>query len=201
MLVSQDDPEKRITDLERQLAEQKRGADLPLAGSDRAQPGLASNSDPAQRRFVARIIPNARQNLITWGLLSAGAVVLLVGGATLTLATPTNPALIPIVMLVGLVALVALALLALRRLWAKKVVICVTAEGLTVDQRPDHVFRSGMQSWVNGEACGRAGLNWRAGRFAWHVARTALFSALPIGSLPADYHSKARRSSMDISTR
>lgn len=136
----QDDPEQRIADLERQLAEQKRGvAPLP-AESDHARPGSASNSDPAQRRFAARIIPNARQNLITWGLLSAGGVVLLVGGATLTLAAPTNPALIPIVMLVGLVALVALALLALRRLWANKVVICITAEGLTIDQRPGDVF-------------------------------------------------------------
>ena len=136
--MNRDDPEERIAELERQLAEQKHGVVLPPVGPDRVQPGSASNSDPAQRRFVARIIPNVRQNYVTFGLLFAGGVVYLGGGYALTLAAPTNPALIPIVMLVGLVVLVVLGL---RRLaYTKRVVICVTAEGLTIDQRPGDVF-------------------------------------------------------------
>lgn len=44
LLMAQDDPEKRIADLEHQLAEQKRGAGLPLASPDDTAPS---------RRFVA----------------------------------------------------------------------------------------------------------------------------------------------------
>lgn len=43
-MVDQDDPEKRIAELERQLAARKRGADLPPASPDNAA---------ASGRFVA----------------------------------------------------------------------------------------------------------------------------------------------------
>ncbi len=145
LLVDEDDPEEHITDLERQLADTSGVAPLPAV---------------PDRRFVARIIPDAKRQLITLGLLSAGAVVLLAGGAALTLAAPTNPALIPIAMLVGLVVLVALALLALRRLNAKKVVMCVTTDGLTIDQRPGDAFSfrdAELGQWrTRGASAGRA---------------------------------------------
>src|ERR1700738_4624265 len=72
LLMDQDDPEKRIAEVEGQLAEQNRGADLPPLGPDRAQPGSASNSDTAQRRFAVTAMPNIRKIYFTCGLLLVG---------------------------------------------------------------------------------------------------------------------------------
>ena len=57
MLMDQGDPEKRIANLEQQLE--------PL------QPNAAFGTGSG-RRFVARAIPNARQNFFILGLLSMG---------------------------------------------------------------------------------------------------------------------------------
>lgn len=78
--MDQDDPENRIADLERQLAERKRGADLPRVSADHAA---------ASRRFEAS-----------------------------TMRGTTH--------------------------------ICVTSDGLTVDQRRGDVFHSVMRSWAYG---------------------------------------------------
>jgi hypothetical protein len=158
--------------------------------------------DQDERRFVAGIIPNARQNFVTFGLLSAGGVVLLGGACALALAAPTNPAIIPIVMLVGLVALVALAL---RRLLPKKVVISVTPEGLTVDQRPGDVFPfrgaelgqwRGRTQRYGPESAGRALCLTRGpDRFVLGAADRRVASQLPVEGPQVTYgHLDARTS-------
>ena len=64
--MDQDDPEKRIADLEQQLAQQN--------------PGSASDSVADQRRFVATRIADTRQSVRAFGLVM---VLFLIFGATL----------------------------------------------------------------------------------------------------------------------
>ena len=159
------------------LGHQKRWGtvDLNLSVADsRPQPDAIAQSpvaatsqwdtllmDPTQRRIEARVISNAERNYFTIVLLGLGAVALLGGGAALTMAAPRYQTIVPVVMLVGLVALVVLAL---RRLYTKKVVIGVTTDGLTVDQRPGDVFSfrdTELGQWRalrtrHGELAGRA---------------------------------------------
>ncbi len=170
--MDQDDPEKRVANLEQQL--------------EPPQPNAAFGTGSG-RRFVARGIPKARQNFFTLGLLSMGGVVWLGAGAALAMAAPTNPAVIPLVMLVGLVVLVVLALF---RLYPRKVVICVTAGGLTTEQRPDEVFSfrdAQLGQWrgrlqrFGPESAGRA-LYLTAGphRFVLGAADRRVASQLPV---------------------
>ena len=147
--MKQDDPEKCFADLERQLAEQHQSADLPPVGAERAQPGSASNSDPAQRRFVVNAMPSTRKIYSTFGLLYAVSSTLvypITGGFGEGFDGYTRyRALISLAWWVGLALVwwVGLALvwfLALRWLFWRRVVICVTTDGLTIDQRPGDVF-------------------------------------------------------------
>jgi hypothetical protein len=82
--MNQDDPEKRIADLERQLAEQQRGADLPPASPDHAQPHSGSAPGLAQGRFVARAGASPKQILISYLWSFAALIVLVAVGSTLS---------------------------------------------------------------------------------------------------------------------
>jgi hypothetical protein len=132
LLMDQDDPEKRIADLERQLAEQKRGADRPPVASERPQAGSISNSDPARRRFVVSVMPKAWQRYSVIGLLflALGVFVKFIKFFS------TNHGA-----MVGM--LVFFVIFSLAGQWVfvgRKVVIRVTTDGLTVSKRPGDVF-------------------------------------------------------------
>jgi len=107
LVVAQDDAEKRIAELERQLAAQKRGADLPPAGPDHAA---------ASGRFVAFPAPPGTKQMYKFIYGSIGAYtalmfVLSIAGMTLG-----------------------------RNFGPIGYLLCVTSDGLTVDQRPGDVF-------------------------------------------------------------
>ena len=113
-----DDPGKRVGDLERQLAE--------------------------SNRFVAYAIPDARQTyrtlafIVVAGLVAFGCLGAVPLAAPKILDTAYGPlAMIAMAMVAGLAVV---CLLALRRLYMKKVVLLVTADGLTVEGRPGVIF-------------------------------------------------------------
>lgn len=126
--MDQDDPERRIAELERQLAAQKRGADLPPASPDHAA---------ASRHFVATTSRMQTWALIyTYGWWAAIAAVWAVMVAVPS-AYPTGWAVVGLIV----VGAILFGVLGGRRWgWSKKIPICVTRDGLTVEDRPGEVF-------------------------------------------------------------
>ena len=122
----------RVDNLERQLAQQKRGADLPPVGPDRAQPASASKSDSTPHRFVVSAMPNIRKIIATFGLLFLGSF------AFQKIWNSSSGG--PVGHLGMLLGIVVAWSLAVRWLFMKKVVIRATAEGLTISRRPGDVF-------------------------------------------------------------
>lgn len=138
-LMDKDDPEQRIADLERQLAEKQRGADLPPAGPYQAQPHSGSARGVAERRFVASAVPSGKQILISYLWSFAALIGLFAVVYTLWYVFPATRAFrvaYPVLILVGIVIA---SFLGSRRL-NRKMHICVTSDGLTVKQRPGDVY-------------------------------------------------------------
>lgn len=137
-----DDPEQRIADLERQLAEQKRGAGPSPANPDQ----LAASG-----RFTAFPAPPGTMQMykFMYGSLAGFAVLIFViGPASMALYLKLGPT---IGTTAGVFALGLLVICGLVLFWRfprffgrddrrKEIVICVTSDGLTVDQRPGEVF-------------------------------------------------------------
>ncbi|MBV9512695.1 MAG: hypothetical protein JO280_01435 [Mycobacteriaceae bacterium] len=126
--MDQDDAEQRIAELERQLAPQKRRADLPPARPDRT-------AEP--RRFVATTPRMATWLLIcTYGLWTA-----LVAVFAVMFAVPSARTLGWVVLVGVAVGLTLFGVLGVRWWgWNNKIRICVTSDGLTVDKKPGEVF-------------------------------------------------------------
>jgi hypothetical protein len=122
--VEQDDPEKRIADLERQLGEQRRGADLPPGAPDRPQAG---------RRFKVAAMSKPWQLYSLVGLMFLGVGVI---AAEVSGGRPSVPLIVS--------AVVFFLILSLAGQWAfgggRKVVICAMTDGLTISKRPGDVF-------------------------------------------------------------
>ena len=143
LVVDQDDPEARIAELERQLAEQKRGADLPPASPDHTA---------ASRRFVATS-PRMQTwlSIGTYGSFAAFAVVFAV-----MFAVPSAQTTGWVVVVLMAVGLPLFSVIGLRRWgWNKKITICVTSDGLTVEERPGEVFSfmdAKLGRWSLGQA-------------------------------------------------
>ena len=94
---------------------------------------------PAERSFVATAVPNAKQRYSTYAVLLVVSSVYPISqefSRGFDFMTAYGAIVFP-VMLLGLAAMWGVAL---HRLWTKKVVLCVTADGLTVDQRSDEVY-------------------------------------------------------------
>jgi hypothetical protein len=145
-----DDPEKRIAELEHQLAERKSDADLPPVG--------ASNSAPVQRRFVVNAVPSR------WKFFTGYFLLLVLLGLVMVLTSYVwHSSHWPMVTSVIVVAVVGFP--AFRRLLMKKIVICVTTDGLTVDQRPGELFS--LRNATLGE--------WRENRFKIRSGGSALY--------------------------
>lgn len=123
-----DDPEQRIAEPERQLAAHKRGPDLPPASPDHAA---------GSRRFVV-----TTPRLQTWALIcSYGTWAGFVAVFAVMFAVPSAWALAWIVLVVMALGVTLFAVLGVRR-WGsnKKITICVTSDGLTVDEKPREVY-------------------------------------------------------------
>jgi uncharacterized membrane protein len=131
--MDQNDPEKRIADLERQLGEQRRGAELPPLAPHPPQAGPLSNSDPTGRRFVVRAVSKAwaRYCVIGFMFLALGVFVKF-------FSTKFQSSSHGMVML--LVFCVIFSLVGRWVFVGRKVVIRVTTDGLTVSKRPGDVF-------------------------------------------------------------
>jgi hypothetical protein len=126
--MDQNEPEQRIAELERQLAEQKRVTHLPPASPDH----MAES-----RHFVAT---TSRMQtwlyICTYGSLAVFAAVSAV--MVLVPSTQTTGWVVVVVMAVGLTLFGAVGV---RRWgWSRKIPICVTSDGLTVEDRPGEVF-------------------------------------------------------------
>jgi hypothetical protein len=180
--------ENRIADLERQLAEQKRRAGLVPASPEHAQPHPGSSRGLAQGRFVAR----AWRLTVWYPIFSSVATA-----AVLALIYAADEKLVPI-------AVVILAAGGLMALWVylilrtlRKILICVTSDGLTVDQRPGEVFAfsdAKLGQWVPAGPMSGSGtaLHLRCGshRFVLagrdhRVAGGTQLDAPPVGSVDA----------------
>jgi hypothetical protein len=139
LLMDQNDPEERIADLERQLAEKQRSADLPPANPYHAQPHAGPAPSLAQHRFVASAVPSGKQILINYLVSFAALIVLFAVIYTLWYVFPATRAFrlaYPVLILVGICIITFLGSRQLNR----KILIWVTADGLTVKQRPGDVY-------------------------------------------------------------
>jgi hypothetical protein len=143
--VDEEDPEKRIADLERQLAERKRGIDLPPASPHQAA---------ALRRFVASPAPPTSTQMykFMYGALAAYIAltfVIAIGSMALGPSIGSIAYALPTVFAFGLLVIGGLVLfLRFPRFWGredrrKEILISVASDGLTVDQRPRDVFTFG----------------------------------------------------------
>jgi hypothetical protein len=140
--MNQDDPEKRIADLERQLAGQNRGDDLPPTSADHVQPRAGSTPGLAQRRLPARARPSDKQvRAFHFGF---GAALFALIAVIATLAwfhlLPWPPILFVLLPIVFLPLLYFISAYIARRQWARQIVVCVTSDGLTVNQWPGEIF-------------------------------------------------------------
>jgi hypothetical protein len=130
--MDQDDPERRIAELERQLAERKRGADLPPANP---------RHTAAARRFVASPPfwgskwSGKRSYIYLYGVVAAMVVL---PNLVWAMVGPSTGAVFGIYVLFGLVPFVGTAYY--RWYQRRKVLICVTDKSLTVNKRPGDVF-------------------------------------------------------------
>jgi hypothetical protein len=126
--MDQDDPERRIAELERQLAVQKRGTDLPPASADRVA---------ESRRLVATTSRMQTWVLVYtygwWGAIAAVFAVMVAVPSAYT----TGWAVVGVIA----VGTILLGVLGVRRWgWSRKIPICVTSDGLTAEDRPGEVF-------------------------------------------------------------
>jgi hypothetical protein len=140
--MDRDDPEKRIAELERQLAAEKRGTDLPPASLDHAA---------VSGRFVAFPAPPGTKQMykFMYGSIAAyTALIFVIGIASMTLGPRIGAVayILPTVFAFGILVIGGIALfLRFPRFFGredrrKQILICVTSDGLTVDQRPGDVF-------------------------------------------------------------
>jgi sugar lactone lactonase YvrE len=198
-LIDQDDPEKRIADLEHQLAERKRGAGLPPAGP---------HDTATARRFVAMAAPPSTKQMMKYtyvvmfgAMASLGAIYMalfLVGallGTTDTVMKVGGPVVF-FAFLLG--AMPAYAMFQRRVNREKTVLIDVGAHGLTVSSRPGDVFTFGdaqLGKWTlagYGGATKGTALHLRSGRHRFvlggqdhRVAPETPLEAQPVDSVDA----------------
>jgi hypothetical protein len=143
--MDRDDPEQRIADLEHQLADQKRGADLPPASPHHA---AASGLFMA---FPAPPTSTQTSKFIYVALAAFIALNFVIGIAFMVAFITLGPSIRSIVNILavfgfGIFVIGGIALfLAFPRFFGrqdrrKKNLICVTNDGLAVDQRPGDVF-------------------------------------------------------------
>jgi hypothetical protein len=181
--MDQDDPEKRIADLERQLGEQRRGPDLPPVAPDRPQAGSISNSDHAGRRFTVSVLPK------TWQVYSIVALFLLgFGGLGFGVlgSTDASPPTTMIMVMVGLGVIYTLGVLWLNS--GRKVVICVTTDRLTINKRPGDVFS--FRDAQLGQ--------WRGGRPGPYVGRALFLTSGPHRFVLGDFKNPGNASQVPI---
>jgi hypothetical protein len=128
LLMDENEPEQRIAELERQLAEQKRVTDLPPASRDHTA---------ESRRFVATTPRMQRWLYIcTYGSLAAFAAVF-----ALMFLVPSAQTAGWVVVVLMAVGLTLFGVVGVRRWgWSRTIPICVTSDGLTVEGRPGEVF-------------------------------------------------------------
>ncbi|OMC12099.1 hypothetical protein [Mycobacterium sp. SP-6446] len=176
--MEQDDPERRIAELERQLAAQNRGADVPPAGADRAA---------ESRRFVA-----TTSRMQTWLLIYTYGWWAAIP-AMFAVMVAVRPAYATGWAVVGLivVGMILFGVLGSRRWgWSRKIPICVTSDGLTVEDRPGEVFSfkdAQLGRWTLGQDITISGT-------ALHLqcGPTASFSADEIIASAPQHRSKRR---------
>jgi hypothetical protein len=135
LLVEQDDPEQRVADLEHQLAERQRGADLPPASPDAA---------PTLGRFLASAAPGSSKRglAFTFGMLAALMLLFVAVHAMVprdTYSTAGIPICIGIWVIGGCVLYFGFPDL-VGRARRRKIVICVTGDELTVNPRRGKVL-------------------------------------------------------------
>jgi hypothetical protein len=142
LLMDQDDPDQRVADLEGRLATQRRGADLPPASPDHAA---------GSRQFVA--LPLGRGvGLTLRGLKKLGLAYVAVAlvavvpamvseamAASIPLESSARTA-IEMGWMFGAFVVVVVSFLAFRWRRRRKIAICVTSDGLTVNQRRGAVY-------------------------------------------------------------
>ena len=152
-MVAQEDPEKRIAELERQLAAQRRGAVLPPASPELAAASgrfMAFPAPPGTKQmykfmygsiaaYMALSIPGCHSRC------DAGAEIWHEGlypASGIRIRPPRGWRDHPL-------SAVPPASFG-RADRRKQILLCVTGDGLTVDQRPGDVFHSSMRSWAYG---------------------------------------------------
>jgi hypothetical protein len=137
LLVDPDDPEHRIARLERQLSEQSRDAQPRPTGKAR-RPSQPAGSDraAASRRFVATTF--RRKN---WVWLCSCAAFAAVLGLMYLAAARTTHWVVVVLAVVGLILVGSCSVIGFRQ-WGvyEKIPICVTSDGLTLDERPGELF-------------------------------------------------------------
>lgn len=119
-------------------------------------------TDPAEHRFVATAIPSARQLYLTFALLIAVSSVYPIS-QHFTKGFEAITAYGPLFSIAVLSGIAVLWFLALRRLFTKQVVLKITTDGLTMDNRPGEHYSlrdAELAQWRS--AWGRGG--YRAGR-------------------------------------
>ena len=144
LLSDRADPEKRIADLEHQLAERQRDAELAPAGP---------HDVAASRRFVASAAPPSTKQMMKYtylitfgGMASLGAIymALFMVGALLGAANNVMQVGAPVVFFAFLLgAMPAYAMFQRRMNREKTVLVDVGRDGLTVSSRPGDVFLAG----------------------------------------------------------
>ena len=185
--VGEDDPEKRIADLERRLAEQKRGTDLPPASPDHAA---------ESRRFVASTSrPKTWLKIATWASFAAFlALFVLMYVAPRALGKTTGWVVVGVVAFALIVFPAVFYLLGVRRWGAsRKIPICVMSDGLTVDQGSGEVFSftdATLGLWTLGHTSSMSGtaLHLRCGphRFVLGGEDHRVGTATPLEAPPTD---------------
>jgi sugar lactone lactonase YvrE len=199
LLTDHGDPEKRIADLEHQLAERKRDADLPPVGPPDAA---------ASRRFVASAAPPSTKQMMKYTYLvmfgamaSLGAIymALFLVGALLGAADTVMKTVSPVVFFAFLFgAMPAYAMFQRRMNRKKTVLVDVGSGGLTASSRPGDVFSFGdaqLGEWMlagyDGTTKGTA-LHLRSGRHCFvlggqdhRVAPETPLDAPPVDSVDA----------------
>ena len=135
---------------------------------DQDHPEQRDAPEPAERRFAATAIPSARQMYPTFALLIAVSSVYPIS-QHFTAGFDAITAHGPLFSVAILSGIAVLWFLALRRLFTKQVLLRVTTDGLTIDNRPGEVYSlrdAELGQWRS--SWGRGG--YRAGRALCLVA-------------------------------
>jgi DNA-binding beta-propeller fold protein YncE len=192
--MDRDDPGQRVADLEHQLAEPKRGADLPPA----SPPDAAT-----ARRFVATAAPPTTKQMMKYaylgiavGFASLGAMYMALSmvGAILGSTTVIQVGSAVVFFAFLVLAMPAYVVFQRRINREKTVLVCVTSDGLTVHTRPGDVFSFGdvqLGKWTlagYGSTAKGTALHLRSGRHRFVVGGRdhRLATETPLQAPPVD---------------